>query len=145
MTELAAVGWVESDPADGSDVAHLMLFPTPADEVSEYPGVLLESLALTLQMAPLQDGGRTPLTRLRFSWRSSQLTTFRPLLGLPQTPTVAAVSGAWLVIARAQRRLVVTFTTDSLSDPGRPGDHKRLIDRAAGTSWVGLAKVTKWG
>lgn len=105
---LAATGWIGEHPADGTDVAHLLLYP--ATDFDALTGAKIKELASMYEMvdATVGEPGRSTTVSLDATIQLAHLA------GL-ELPVEAPAD--WWVAAQAHGMAVVTLTSRPLSAP----------------------------
>lgn len=105
---LAATGWIGEHPADGTDVAHLLLYP--ATDFDTLSGPKIQVLASVFEMVDATVGapGRSTTVSLDATTR---------LAHLPGLVLAVEASVEWWAAAQAHGMVVVTLTRRPLSAP----------------------------
>ena len=129
---LAFTGWVGEHPRDGSDVAHLLLYPATSFDPDSAAKVSALSVVLGMVDATADEPSVTADVWVDLASR---------VLHQPGMSTVFDAPAEWWAAATAHRLVVVSLTSRSLSAPGLREVDVLMETARRGEVWCAFAGV----
>ena len=129
---LAGTGWIGEHPVDGSDVAHLLLYPATAFDPDT--AVKVAALAVVWGMVDATAGEPVPTPDL---WVDADAR----VLHQPGMTTAFDAPVDWWTAATAHGLVVVSLTSLPLSAPGLPEVDVLMETAGRAEVWCAFAEV----